>query len=366
MLLMLGFLLLQMLTYAMGMLEVGDAVVESSKTRTLLITIADAGLALYIIQSIRTPKQRSIALGCLVTGLAFACTVGVLQGLTPFDFRFALVPPGVVTNLDAAGLDPRGSTIRVLGTSDHAIEFAVIAAITVPLSLHCARFASTPIRRQLSVIASIIGFMAVPLAVSRTGVVALVAALLVYAFSMRLRLLGNAAIIGAAILLLYKIVHPGPLNSLIATITGSGSDSSVLGRTEDYAAVEKQFRDDPVFGLGLGAYPPTEFRFLDNQWLQAVVQGGLVGVAAMVILVGGGIAGMVSGLRKTTDAAQRDQMYALGAAYAGVQASSLTFDLFTFQQASLIGFLLFGLCWCARPPTADQFAEIRSSAAVQT
>lgn len=344
-LIMLGFLFLQLLTFAMGMLEVGSSVVESSKTRTALVTLADAGIALYIIGSVHTFRQRSIVLGSLVSGLAFACAVGILQGLTPLDLRFAFVPPGFVENLEASGLAVRGATIRVLGTSDHAIEFAVVAAATVPLALHFARFAATPIRRQLSTIGCVLAFMSVPLAVSRTGVVTLIAAMVFYAFAMRLRFLGNAAVVGLAILLFYKIIYPGPLNSLISTITGSGSDDSILTRTEDYEAVQEQFKRDPLFGLGLGGYPPTEFRYLDNQWLQAVVQGGLVGLGAMMLLSLGGVAAINSGLRHSKTERDRDQTYALGAALIGVLASSFTFDLFTFQQATFIFFILFGLLW---------------------
>jgi len=364
-LLLLGFLFLQLLTYAMGLMDVGNAVVESSKTRTALITLADVGVALYIIQSVHTFRQRSIVLGTLVAGLAFACTVGILQGLTPLDLRFMLVPPGFVENLEASGLSVRGAAVRVLGTSDHAIEFAVVAAATVPLALHFARFGSTPIRRQLSTIACVLAFMSVPLAVSRTGVITLIGALVFYAFSMRLRFLGNAAVIGVGILLFYKIVYPGPLNSLISTITGSGTDDSIRTRTEDYEAVQEQFRADPFFGLGLGGYPPTEFRYLDNQWLQAIVQGGLVGLTAMVVLTVGGIVGITSSLRRSTTERDRDQSYAIGAAFIGCLASSFTFDLFTFQQATFIVFILFGLLWSARGQDTNEAGEIGTTATIK-
>ena len=97
-------------------------------------------------------------------------------------------------------------------------------------------------------------------------------------------------------------------------------------------------------GSDSGGFPPTEYRYLDNQWLQAIVQGGVVGVVAMLLIAFGGIAGMTAALRRARSRAERDQ-YALGASYVGMLVSSATFDLFSFQQATFLFFLLYALLW---------------------
>ena len=118
-----------------------------------------------------------------------------------------------------------------------------------------------------------------------------------------------------------------------------------MERIADYAKVSQTFHDHPVFGLGLGGSLPTEYGYLDNEWLQALVQGGVVGVVAMIVLASGGIFGIAAALRGATSPRERDQAYAMGAMFIGILASSFTFDLFSFQQATLLFFILFGLLW---------------------
>ena len=75
------------------------------------------------------------------------------------------------------------------------------------------------------------------------------------------------------------------------------------------------------------------------------MQGGIVGVTAMIVLAGGGIFGISAALRTATTPRERDQAYMIGSMFVAILASSFTFDLFSFQQASLIFFILFGLLW---------------------
>lgn len=349
------FFVMQLATYATGLFEVGSPVVEASKDRTALSLVAQVGITLYILQTVRTARQRAIVLGCLITGIAYSCVIGILQGFFGIDLRFLAVPPGFVEVLETPELTSRQGALRVLGTSQHAIEFSVMAAASVPLSLHLARHATTPLRRQLAAIAGLLAVAAVPTAVSRSGVVTLAVALAVYMFAWKVRPIGNAILVGVGVLAAYAVVSPLYLKALWTTIVSSQSDKSITTRTEDYAAVGEQFRQDPWFGLGLGGYPPTEFRYLDNQWLQAVVQGGIVGLAALALLTLGSVAGMTAALRRSTTARDRNLAYALGAALIGIAVSSATFDLFSFQQITFVYFILYGLVWSfhSTPTTPD-------------
>lgn len=65
-----------------------------------------------------------------------------------------------------------------------------------------------------------------------------------------------------------------------------------------------------------------------------------------MLLFGGGIAvAMTAALRRVTSVADRNMAYALGAALVGIALSSFTFDLRSFQQITLVFFLLYGLLW---------------------
>lgn len=338
------FFFIELLLYAIGCQDLKDAVVRASMTRALLSLVAQIGIALFIISTVRTPRQRAFGAGALVLALTWTCTVALLQNFRIADLKFSFVPPGLVVNADDVAVAARGGALRAIGTSAHPIELAVVAAVAVLMAFHFARYAIRPLHRQLATIACILAFLAVPAAVSRSGVVVLATGFMVYVLAVRIRTLGNVVIVAMIGLLAQKLVSPSSINALWSTITNSKQDDSVTARTDDYAAVSQVFHEHPWFGLGLGGYPP-EIRVLDNQWLQALVTGGVLGVAAMILLLMAGICGMTWSLREANTAGERDLVYALGASFVGIFASCFTFDLFSFQQATFLLLIIYGLLW---------------------
>jgi polysaccharide biosynthesis protein PslJ len=346
--LLLYFLLL-LSTYGVGLLRFdsspGWTATAASMTRTLIMLVANVGVGLYILVRVQTVRQRTLVLGCLAAGLTFACLVGLLQAVTSIDLRFLLQPPGFVLNTEDLGFGERIGVNRATGTSHHPIEFSVLAAATIPLTIHFARHAATRNARFLSGAACILAMLAMPAAISRTGVISLVAALLILMFGLRVRQIAIGAIVLSIAVGGYFVAFPRILVALWDTIVRSEQDSSIRGRTADYAAVSQTFHEHPVFGLGLGGSPPTVYGFLDNQWLQTIVQGGIVGLIAMILLAGGGIFGLAAALRSAATPRERDQAYTVGAMFVAILVSSFTFDLFAFQQAALLLIITFGLLW---------------------
>jgi O-antigen ligase len=349
---LLFYFLLWLTTYGVGLLladrSLGWELVAASRTRAVLTLIANVGVGLYTLARVRTARQRDIVLGCLAAGLTFACLVGLLQVFS-IDLRFLFRPPGLVVNTEgagdvglAAGLAERMGAARVVGTSQHAIEFSVLAAVTIPLTIYFARNAATRTVRFLSAAACGVAMLALPAAVSRSGVVSLAVALLIYMFHFRVRAIANTVMLGCMAVGGYVLAFPHIVNALWNTITGSsGVDESIQGRTADYAGVSMIFHEHPVFGLGLGG----QRRFYDNEWLQVVVQGGLVGLAAMIAISLGAIFGIAAALRRAASPREREQAYMLGSVAAGILVSAFTFDSFQYQQVTLIVFIVFGILW---------------------
>ena len=346
-----AYFLTVLAVYAVGLSHLDNAVIEASKTRAIIFVIASVGIGLCAATRVETLRQRSIVLGCLAIGLTFNCVVGVLQNATHIDLHWLFEPPGFVSNETDQGhgltalIVERFGAKRAFGTSGHAIEFSVLAAVAVPLTIHLARFAASRQIRLLAALAAGVALLAVPAGVSRSGVFALAAALLVYMWAFRLRQLAVAVVVGAAAIGLQFAVAPGNAQALVKSITNSSEDASITERVADYTKVSQTFHDHPLFGLGLGASLPSQYGFLDNEWLQALVQGGTVGFLAMVVLAGGGIFGISAALRRATTRPERDQAYAMGAMMVGVLSSSFSFDLFSYQQATFVFFVLFGLLW---------------------
>jgi O-antigen ligase len=341
------YFLLQLAVYGVGLTHADSELVEASKTRALIILVANVGVALCVLSRVRTTRQRNIVLGCLAIGLTFACLVGLLQAISNIDLRFLFQPPGFVKNIDAENLQAQqrlGAT-RVGGTSSHSIEFSVLAAVTVPLTIYFARNAARRDVRWAAALACGLALVSMPAAGSRTGVLALLVALLVYMFNFKVHQLARALVAGSAMVVSYIALFPNFAQALWGAITGAREDTSILDRIADYARVSRTFRDNPVFGLGLGGAPPDQYGLLDNEWLRAIVQGGVVGVTAMIVLAGGGIFGLAAALRRATTPVERDQAYMLGSMFIAILSSSYTFDLFFYQQVTFIFFIVFGLLW---------------------
>jgi O-antigen ligase len=188
-------------------------------------------------------------------------------------------------------------------------------------------------------------------------------------FNFKVHALARALIAGSAMVVSYIGLFPNITHALWQAIASAREDTSILDRIADYARVSRTFRDNPVFGLGLGGAPPDQYGLLDNEWLRAIVQGGVVGVTAMIVLAAGGIFGVAAALRRATTPVERDQAYMLGSMFIAILVSSYTFDIFFYQQVTLIFFIVFGLLWSnftvelpesqkdAKSTTADQALE---------
>lgn len=342
---MVCFLVLQLVTYFMGAFAVGIAEVEANKDRVAIATVAYAFVALYIITTVNYPRQQRYLIGALLIGLTWAMFVGILQSFAGADIRNLFVPPGFVNSFPETAIFSRGAAVRVVGTSLHPIEFVVLAVALIPLALHMARFARTKVRRRWASLSVVAACLALPLAVSRTGLLAALVAFVVYSVGQSVRFLLNVVIVGGVAVVAYRFLYPGPIASLISSVLNFGQDDSISGRTDDYEWIAEVFAERPWVGIGLGGNPYPWYPILDNQWLEAVVQGGVVGVVALAVLVIAGFAGLAAALRYSDGPRSRDLAYALGASFAAVAVSMVTFDLMAFQQASAVLFILYGLLW---------------------
>ena len=218
--------------------------------------------------------------------------------------------------------------------------------MTVLLTIHFARYAANRQVRWLAALACGVALVALPAAVSRTGVVALAAGLLVYMWNFKARNLAFVVVGAAAGVLGYIAASPDPANALWQTIVNSEQDPSIAFRTNDYARVAETFRAHPLFGLGLGGNVSNSWDYaLDNEWLSQIVQGGIVGVTAMIVVAVGGIFGLSAALRAASTSRERDQAYVIGSIFVAILSASVSNDLFYCQQASLILFISFGLLW---------------------
>jgi O-antigen ligase len=359
------YLFICIFLWGIGISHFDGNAVESTKVRALFYYLSMIGIALYILARIYTARSRAILLGCLASGLFFSSVIGLVQNTAGINLVTPLIPAGFT--IAEGGLNPAGQVTeragaaRAIGTFAHAIEFSVAMSAGFFLLVHFARYATQRRTRYVARIAALASLLAVPAAISRSGIIALLAGSLVYVWALKLRhIAGSILAVGVAVPA-FAALFPNTATALWSTIIGSDTDTSVLARLGRYDRVAASFHADPMFGKGLGA--STEGT-LDNQWLDTLVQGGVVGVFGMFLLIAGALLGFAAAVRYANDTRERDQAFAIGAAITAIAVTSSTFDLLGFEQIAFILFLLFGLAWSSFP-SAERRANLDRRSALR-
>jgi O-antigen ligase len=166
---------------------------------------------------------------------------------------------------------------------------------------------------------------------------------------------------------------PGLLGSIKNLFLSIQSDNSFTGRTDDYAIVSRLFSRAPFFGRGWGTLLPDRYVLLDNQLLKTLLEGGLLALAALLLLFALGIGAARGAYHRATDPEGRDLGQSFAAAIAIGMVSFATFDAFAFVTVPATLFLVIGCSgalWrltLTSPTTAQALPEpsltMRSSSA---
>jgi O-antigen ligase len=259
-----------------------------------------------------------------------------LVGLASYALRRDLAEsiqiPGLVLHGDHLGLEARGyGFVRVGSTATHYIEFSTVMAMVLPFAIHLVMFARTKAMRQNALISSLLIAAAIPVALSRTGILAAGVGLLSMSFAWGWRTRLNVGGIGIAVLAGIMVVQPGLLGTIRSLFLGMGNDPSIQGRTQDWDTMMAYFAERPWFGRGMGTFIPDLYIVVDNQWLQQLVGGGLIGVAALLALhVAGFVAAMVA--RSRSSSAEDRHLCACIASIQPIAiVANATFDSFAFS-----------------------------------
>jgi O-antigen ligase len=325
----------------------GMSVLEANQAdRTILMAFAGAGVLLAAADGVLTRDR----IDYVLRSLCWGSTVMALVALTQFMFRVDLtthlkLPPLLVFQQDLIGFDERGGggLVRVAGTAGHFIEFSVLMVIGLVVAIHYARFSTTRRGRQIYGALAMVQAAVIPISLSRTGVLALAAAILLFILVWPLRTTFNVLVIGFFLAALIQVGKPGLLGTLRALLFAGENDPSVQGRLEDYAFVAPYIKERPWFGRGIGTWLPELYQLLDNQWLVTLVTTGIVGVAglALFFLVGIVVAGRV---RRFAGSERDRDLAAVLAVTIGVAAvSAFTFDALYFSTYFITVHLLLGL-----------------------
>lgn len=337
------------------------APLESSTALLSLISMASwGGLLLVAHDGITSWESLERVLKRIVDLTAVVATVGVIQFLTGQQLIDRIKVPGLVLTQSLGDLGARSGFSRPTGTSLHAIEFGAVLTMVLPIALAFAMAGRSPsvLTRWLPVAA--IGF-AVAVSLSRSAIIGAVVGLAVVmaAWTTRAKVaaLLSMPLIGAVLFLSV----PGLLGAIAGMFTGLGGDDSARSRVDSYPVAFGFIAQYPWFGRGFGTFLPT-YRILDNQWLLALIELGIIGTAALLALL---VTAMTCG--RTAERTLRDPLLRQLArgTVAGVAVGTISnafYDGLSFPMASAVLFLQVGLCGAFYRLSREDAARVNEGA----
>jgi polysaccharide biosynthesis protein PslJ len=344
--LMLIYLIALFLSYLAGLMRGLPSLEASGQDTAVLSACEFVGIALVTADGIPNWERLRGVLRVFVWCAGFMAIVGLLQAVLRIDVTQYLLIPGLQLKGQLAGLENRGTgQFRVAGTALHFIEFSALMAMVVPYAIHLARFSASQRDRRIAAGVALLAAAAVPMSISRTGIIALTIAIVVMLPAWGWRLRYNLMVMAGGLLSVLMVVKPGLVGTVRYMFTGAGTDPSVTGRTQRYSLIGHWFAQRPWLGRGPFSVVPgvNGGIVFDNQWLYTLVTQGLVGVGALAALHIGGITLAAIAYRRSQEAEVRHLCVALISTQLIAILAEGTYDAFYFTTYTSVIALLLGI-----------------------
>lgn len=276
-----GYAAALLLAFGAAHLRALSGVEVAASLRTATSLASAMGLALLTADGLRSKAHVLRLVRVFTLSATVMAMLGLAQFFTGVPPKDYIVVPGM-TLQDYDVITERATFERVQGTAAHPIEFSILLATALPLALYLATR-----RRRGSAwwfLAVLVIALAVPTSVSRSGVIAVAVALVVLAVVWPWRQRVNLVLGSAAVLLVMHLSNPLLLETLGDLFVSADRDPSISSRTEDYPKVAALVAQTPWLGRGLGTFEPSRYFYLDNQYLGTLLEGGVIGLVALVAL----------------------------------------------------------------------------------
>lgn len=329
--------------YAVAHSRALSALGNSSSNRALITLASLCGIALLTADGITTRQRLNLVLGSVVAAGSVMAAIGIIQFTTGWDPVPLIRVPGLRYDPRFLNIPTRSLFNRPYGTSLHPIEYGVVSAAILPVAIHFGLYGSTRRSRSWAWLSTVLFALAVPMSLSRAGIVAMFIAMVFLAsgwtWIQRLTFIAY----GAAFTVLMSVTIPGLLGTLRGLFTNADTDPSIISRRERVSQVLDLISERPWLGRGHGTYSPEDYFLLDNQYYQTAIEGGVVGVVVVILtlFVGGICIARGARLRARTEASHHLGQ-ALAAPIAGFAVATYTFDAFFYPAFTGTLFLLIG------------------------
>ena len=341
--LLLGFVIAILASYVAGMSRpILTSAEVSSSDRALLSLAAWTGVVVVMIEGLRTLDRLETMLRVVAGGATAIAVLGMLQFFFGLDIAHLISIPGLRVNQSFGELFQRSQFRRVSGTTSHPIEFGVVLSALLPLVVHFAVHDDLLKARRRWWVAAATVSATLPMSVARSALLGgFIATLLVVPRLPPLARRWCLAAGGFGVLAM-SIVVPGLLGTLRSLVFNAGSDPSTKGRTDDYGPVLDYVAQSPGLGRGVGTFIPSLYRTLDNQYLGTLVEGGILGLLALLGLLAGSAFCALSVRARTSDPRVRSLALSLAVALVVITVNFATFDALGFAMCAGVLFVIVG------------------------
>lgn len=328
---------------------------SSTSDRAMISLVSLVGITLFVISRIRTAAMVARVVDVTVAISMAMCVVGLIQFFTGTDVTQYLRVPGLVLNNPdfVSEVETRSIFNRPAGTALHPIEFGVVTASLVPLSI--ARAIQTR-ATWMRVAVVVLAFSAMT-SVSRSAVLALVVMFVCLLAGLGWRQRANLAIGAVVFVIGAGSIVPGLVGTLRSLFSNTENDPSVQARLDRTPRVLELISEFRWFGRGYGVFTPSEYLLLDNEVQKLAIELGVLGISILALWV-------ISIVWTAVNAGQNDGewrvlTYALLGSVMSILMSSYTFDAFFYHILTGVLYLSLGLLsvlWSVRNDDGDGVA----------
>jgi hypothetical protein len=346
---------------------------ELEQTLVLVLSIKKLSLlAAYVTfflivgSAVRKSEVRPFLTYILI--LAVICAVGVIW---EYRFRFnpfytwtvALLPGFFDAPTSWSAVDEVGRQ-SVIGPAELGLEAVAMLSMALPIAIVRLTLARDWRGRILYALAAGLLLIAIFATYRKSALLAPVAVGVTLAYFHRREMLKLAPLV-AAVIAAFAIFGFNAFDQVANQFNSKHLDvSTVSDRISDYDAVRPDVLSHPAFGSGFGGYAhasePTANRILDSELLLRVVETGLVGLVAFVLMVVT-VIGVAARVIRGRDPRRAPPALAIAAAASGFLVLTTLFDEWSFPHAVYIFLTLAGLlAVIVRPEEADEIEVVRS------
>lgn len=314
---------------------------QNAADRGLILASGWLGILVLAADGIDSMDRLRTLLRRIVLGATAMAVLGMTQFFTGLDAANYILIPGLSSQEPFTDLLGRGSFRRPSATAAHPLEFAAVLAVCLPLAIHQARYAPPGLRlRRWLQVALIAGTL--PMTVSRTAFLGLIVGLIAVlcTWPKRDRRLAYLVVVGSTLAM--RAVVPGLLGTIRNLFLGIGTDASAQERNLAFKLAAPFIAQHPWFGRGFGTLLPLSYFFTDDQYLNSLVETGVIGLLALITLFIAGWSVARSTRRLVNNEEIRHLAQCLAASVAVAMVSYATFDALGFEIAAGLTFLLLG------------------------